>query len=57
MCHEYRAWRNARDAQESRRDLWQEFEEETRRSDEESIVESPQPSEVERAEEPVTAGP
>lgn len=55
VCHELRTWRNLGQAQESRRDLWQEFEETTRRADAESTAEPAQPAEAERAEEPVSA--
>jgi hypothetical protein len=56
VCHELRAWRNLGQAQESRRDLWQEFEETTRRADAETPVDPPQPAEAERTEETVSAG-
>lgn len=56
MCHELRTWRNLGQAQESRSDLWQEFEETTRRADAESTVDPPQPAEAERSEETVSAG-
>ena len=55
MCHELRTWRNLEREKESRRDLWQEFEETTRRA-EESRPEPPQPAEAERSEETVSAG-
>ena len=55
MCHESRPWRNPDQAQDKRRDLWQEFEETTRRADAESPVEPPQPAEAERTEETVGA--
>ena len=55
MCHELRTWRNLGQAQESRRDLWQEFEETTRRADAES-TDTPQPAEAERTEETVEVG-
>ena len=54
MCHELRTWRNLAREKESRRDLWQEFEETTRRA-EESRVEPPEPAEPERSEETVSA--
>ena len=54
VCHELRTWRNLAREEESRRDLWQEFEE-TRRA-EESRVEPPEPAEAERSEETVSAG-
>ena len=55
MCHELRTWRRPAEAQESRRDLWQEFEETTRRDDDPN-VDRPQPAEAERTEETVSAG-
>lgn len=55
MCHELRTWRNSGRDQESRRDLWQEFEETTRRADADATVDPPQPDEAERTEETVSA--
>jgi hypothetical protein len=54
VCHELRTWRNLAREKESRRDLWQEFEDSTRRA-EESRVEPPEPAEPERSEETVSA--
>ncbi len=55
MCHDPRTWRKFDQTQEKRRDLWQEFEETTRRADAESPVEPPQPAQAERTEETVGA--
>ncbi len=54
MCHELRSWRNAGRPQDSRRDLWQEFEETKQQREAESLGDSP-PAETERAEEAVSA--
>ena len=56
VCHEYRTWLSAREAQEPRRDLWQEFEESKRSGRPEPVAEDPAPREGERADEPDTAG-
>ena len=57
MCHELRTWRNSGQAQESRRDLWQEFEETTRPADGASPVDALQPAEdAEEADETVKVG-
>ena len=53
MCHELRTWRNIAREQESRRDLWQEFEETTRRAEESKV--DPPATEPERDEETVSA--
>ena len=55
VCHELRTWRNLGQAREARQDLWQEFEETTRRPDGEPTVDQPQPAEAERTEETVGA--
>ena len=56
MCHELRAWQRSGQAQESRRDLWREFEETTRRPDGEPTADQPRATEPERTEETVGAG-
>ena len=55
MCHELRTWRNSGQAHESRRDLWQEFEDTTRQDDAQS-TDPPQPTETERSDETVKVG-
>ncbi len=57
VCHELRTWRNLGQTQESRRDLWQEFEETKRRADADSPVDAPQPADdAERTNETVKVG-
>ncbi len=55
MCHEMWAWRNVRGAQESRRDLWQEFEETMRRDDADVPDAVPEETRLEGSEETVAA--